>query len=226
MVYKYFFLCTVTILSMIGVQCVALKQRGENQMYENIETAIKKLDLHNDKGVTSIARKIKEESWTDPRKVVNILHSANKDEAKKAALVLLSIDELAMTPVLDSIFRKIPEKYVWDMDILVSNQLRIRAKIVKALNEMLLDKRILEDPDEPVELEEAPPSRRVCDDAYIMMRRLFAYEENDEELTTNIDVFLDMTDEERDAEIDRAKNEKKWTSLVEKAFDEVEDEEF
>jgi len=221
---KYFVLCIITILSMIGVQCTENNQGGEKRMYENIETAIKELDLHNDKQLTSIAQTIREESWTNPRKVVNILHSANKDESKRAALVLLSIDELAMTPLLDSINRKIPEEYVWDMDIVVSNQLRNRAKIVKVLNEMLLDKRDLEEPEAPVELEETPPSRRVCDEAYIMIRRLFAQDENEEELSTNIDVFLDMSDEERDAEIDRAKKTKKWVSLIERAYEEEESE--
>ena len=189
-------------------------------MMDHIEKAIKKLDIQNDKELTRIAQSIMEESWRDPRRVVNILHYANKIESKKAALILLSIDELAMTPLLDTIEKKSTEKYVWDMDTVVSIQLRKRSQILKILDDMLLDMRYVDEPEEPIEIEDTAPSRRVCDEAYIIARRLFAYEENEEDLSANIELFLDMSDEDRDIEIDRFKKTRKWTSLLEKAFDE------
>jgi hypothetical protein len=134
----------------------------------------------------------------------------------------MNIGDLAMAPLLESIDRSNPEGLVWDMEMAVKIQLENRNRIVRILDQMLVDKRVLKEPEPPLQVEEIPPSRRVCDNAYLMMRSLFAIQEDEEELLTNTDVFLDMSDEQRDAEIDRAKETKKWISLVEKALEEDE----
>lgn len=189
-------------------------------MLRRIETAIRELDPNDDDELNNIAWAIQEESRENPRKVVEVLHSENKEDSKRAALVLMSIGDLAMTPLLESIDSGNPESLVWDMERVVSIQLENRNRIVRILDQMLLDKRYLKEPEHPLQIEETPPSRRVCDQAYLMMRSLFAIQEDEEELLTNTDVFLDMSDEQRDDEIDRAKETKKWISLVEKALEE------
>lgn len=189
-------------------------------MLRRIETAIRELDPNDDDELNNIAWAIQEESRENPRKVVEVLHSENKEDSKRAALVLMSIGDLAMTPLLESIDSGNPESLVWDMERVVSIQLENRNRIVRILDQMLLDKRYLKEPEPPLQVEETPPSRRVCDQAYLMMRSLFAIQEDEEELLTNTDVFLDMSDEQRDDEIDRAKETKKWISLVEKALEE------
>ncbi len=189
-------------------------------MLRRIETAIRELDPNDDDELNNIARAIQEESRESPRKVVEVLHSENKEDSKRAALVLMNIGDLAMTPLLESIDSSNAESLVWDMEMAVSIQLENRNRVVRILDQMLLDKRYLKEPEPPLKVEETPPSRRVCDQAYLMMRKLFAIQEDEEELLTNTDVFLDMSDEQRDAEINRAKETRKWISLVEKALEE------
>ncbi len=191
-------------------------------MLRRIETAITELDPNDDDELNEIARVIQEVSWENPRKVVDILHSDNEEDSKRAALVLMNIGDLAMAPLLESIDRGNPESLVWDMEMAVKIQLENRNRIVRILDQMLVDKRVLKEPEPPLQVEGIPPSRRVCDQAYLMMRSLFAIQEDEEELLTNTDVFLDMSDEQRDTEIDRAKETKKWISLVEKALEEDE----
>ncbi|MBE9572095.1 MAG: hypothetical protein IMF11_15810 [Proteobacteria bacterium] len=217
---KSVFAWVVIVLIVMGVFCTKKNKGGKSEMSKEIETAIKELDPYSDKELESLARMIRQESWKNPRKAVDILHSDNEEDSKKAALVLISIGDLAMTPFLDAIDRNNPEDLAWDMETVVSIQLNNRTRIVKILDEMLLDKRLLKEPELPLQVEEVPPSRRVCDEAYIMMRRLFALDEDEEELLTNTDVFLDMSDEERDAEIERARKTKKWISLVKRALEE------
>jgi hypothetical protein len=206
----------------MGVNCTRDNEGGESEMRRRIETAITELDPNDDDELNDIARVIQEGSWENPRKVVDILHSDNEEDSERAALVLMNIGDLPMTPLLELIDRSKPESLVWDMEMAVKIQLENRNRIVRILDQMLLDKRVLKEPESPLQVEEIPPSRRVCDDAYLMMRSLFALQEDEEELLTNTDVFLDMSDEQRDAEIDRAKETKKWISLVEKALEEDE----
>ena len=191
-------------------------------MIREIETAVRELDPNNDKELKSLAQRIKEEGWENTRRVVSILRLGKQDESAKATLVLMSIGDLAATPLLDSINSDNPDNLARDMDIVISAQLENRSKIVKILNKMLLDKRTLRDREFPAKVEAIPPSRRVCDEAYIMMRNLFAFEEKEEELSANLAVFLDMPDEKRDIEILRAKKARKWVSLTERALEESE----
>ncbi len=204
----------------MGADCTKDNEGGESEMLRRIETAIRELDPNDDDELNNIARAIQEESRQSPRKVVEVLHSENKEDSKRAALVLMNIGDLAITPLLESIDSGNAESLVWDMEMAVSIQLENRNRVVRILDQMLLDKRYLKEPEPPLKVEGTPPSRRVCDQAYLMMRKLFAIQEDEEELLTNTDVFLDMSDEQRDAEINRAKETRKWISLVEKALEE------
>ncbi|HQJ45742.1 MAG TPA: hypothetical protein PK195_03815, partial [Ignavibacteriaceae bacterium] len=68
--------------------------------------------------------------------------------------------------------------------------------------------------------EEQPVPRRVCDEGYLMLRRLTAFKETEEELMINEKLFLNMTDDQKDKEIERIKSSKEWISLIEHLSDE------
>jgi hypothetical protein len=52
-----------------------------------------------------------------------------------------------------------------------------------------------------------------------MLRHLLSFEEDEETLFLNEDLFLNMTDEEKDREILRAKSSKRWIPLTEQFFE-------
>ena len=87
---------------------------------------------------------------------------------------------------------------------------------------MLLDKRLLKGPALNGIVEEKPIPRRVCDEAYLMLRKLLSYKEDEESLMTNERLFLRMTNEEKDKEIERLKSSKEWISLSEYFLEEGE----
>ena len=162
-----------------------------------------------------------EKSWKEPRKVVEILHSAESKDAEKAAAVLLELGDLALIPLLERIDLTEPDSAVWEMKLAVDIHLANRSRIVKIIDEMLEDTTVVEPGVSLVHVEEPPVPKRVCDEAYLIMRTLFALEDEETKLA-NTDVFLDMTDEERDAEINRSRKTGKWTSLVEEVYSEDE----
>ena len=136
-------------------------------------------------------------------------------------MVLISMGDLLITPMIDSIDSENADNYAWETGIILSAHLQNRNKISLILNSMLLDKRQLKGPQLEGIVEEKPAPRRVCDEAYLMLRKLLALNENEEELMTSERLFLDMSDEDKDEEIDRLKTSMEWISLSEKMMDEL-----
>lgn len=189
---------------------------------KTLESQLKEIKITDNKKLDSLSNAISEESRKDVNELVRILHSGKEAESKKASMVLMSIGDLAVTPMLDSLDVKSADNYAWEMDIILSQYLLNRNKITIVLNSMLLDKRQLKDPVLEGPLEEKPDPRRVCDEAYLMLRRLTSFKENEEDLMMNEKKFLDMTDDLKDKEIDRIKSSKEWISLLEHLSDEGE----
>ncbi len=187
---------------------------------ENIKSQLKKITITDNKSLDLLSKKIEEISRKNANELVEILHSENEQESRKASIILMSIGDLAITPMLESLDSNNADNYAWEMDIILSQYLQNRNKITIVLNTMLLDKRKLNEPELQGPLEEKPAPRRVCDEAYLMLRKLTAFKENEEDLMINKKMFLDMEDELRDKEIKRMKSSKEWISLIEHLSDE------
>jgi len=180
----------------------------------NISSILKSLNPEDEKGLEALTEKVVLKAREEIRNLINIMHLGNKIEADKASSVLLDLGDLVLNPMLDSLDSDNAENYIWEMETVVSLQLLNRSKIAKVFNDMLLDERTLKKPDFFGAVEEEYIIRRVCDEAYLMMRRLLALEEDEEEQFINKDVFLNMSDEEKDNEISRVKSTKKWINLT------------
>lgn len=211
------------ILSLLCFNCQQTYDKGEKKMEEkNIASQLREIKILETNKLDSISKEIILNSRKDANELVNILHSGKEEESKKASMVLMSIGDLAITPMLEYIDTKDPDNYTWEVDLILSLYLGNRNKISIILNSMFLDKRQLKGPDLKGVVEEKPIPRRVCDEAYLMFRRLTAFKENEEELMMNESMFLDMTDDQRDKEIERLKSSKEWISLLEQLSDEGE----
>lgn len=215
--------CLIIIpLLFFGIHCSKRDEGGEYTVNKKIALAIKNLDMENDQQVDSLVQEIKDQSLKNPRMLVELLHDGNEEDSRKAAMVILALGDLSTTPLLDSMNPDSPEEFVWDMQTVVSNQLANRNLIVKKLEEMLLDTRQLKLPEPPPHIEERPVPKRVCDEAYLMLRKILALDESEEVFFLNKRAFLEMSDEDRSAEIERARKTKKWISLMDQAADEGE----
>lgn len=190
-----------------------VRRNGKKLVYvKNPLFIIRELN-DDDKAFKRVAKAMVEESYETLRRIAEIRHSKDENDSGKARSMILEIGDLALTPLLESLKPENPEQYVWDMKSLVNIQIENRLKIAKILGEMLDDKRLLQIPEVPMGVEEKPPPRRVCDEAYLMLRRLLAFEEAEDEQFLNSVIFLDMSDEEKDAEIERFKSTKRWVAL-------------
>ena len=182
---------------------------------EDLIDELRRLDLRDAEAVARLTERVRLDALNGPRTLVGLLRDAPPALAQKAALVLLEIEELAFAPVLEACREEPADDYVWDMQTLIDIQLESRNKLVEQLNAMLLDTRNVPLQSPPIAEEEQAPSRRVCDEAYLMLRRLLAFEDEEAALL-NEDAFLaDLTEEERDKEIERIKSSGAWANLIE-----------
>lgn len=203
--------------------CVTDNSKEDKNMEEkNIASRLKEIQITENDKLDNLSKEISASSRKDVFELIKILHGSNKEESQKASMILMSIGDLSISPIVDSVDTANPDNYVNEMDISLSLHLQNRSKMSKHINSMLLDKRELKGPQLKGVVEEKPPTRRVCDEAYLMLRKLFAFKEDEESLMTNERLFLSLSNKERDEEIDRIKSTEEWVSLSEKMMSEGE----
>ncbi|RKX26051.1 MAG: hypothetical protein DRP45_04490 [Candidatus Zixiibacteriota bacterium] len=183
-------------------------------MYQRIEITVRDMDPDNPEQLTEVCQLVRDRGFRETTEIVKMIHEGNRKEAENARAVVVEIGDLAIAPMLDHLSFNKPEELVWDMQAIVSFHLENRGRIVKWLDDMLLDKTMLPPPMISLDVEEMPPEIRLCDQAYLLMRQLFALEDEETELI-NKDLYLDLTDDQRDQEIARARETEKWVSLSE-----------
>ena len=211
--------CGIFLVLTLGILtwtpgCAGESGGGETEVYKGIEAEIRELNPDDTKQMDSLKEMIQERAWRQTRKIVELLHSEDETARQNAMALIMQLGDLSLPPLLEASGEASPENRVRDLKQAVDLQLANRTRLVAALDSMMDDRTVLKPTMLPIGVEEVPPPRRVCDEAYVMMRLLFALEDEETQFA-NKDVFLDMTDEERDAEIKRARETQKWISLTE-----------
>ena len=185
----------------------------EALMNGDLEAALRQMDYTKPAQVDALSAKVREQGYRHLKELVALYGSADEDLSRNAAAVLISLNELAIIPILDDLNRD-PEKMVWEMQQAVIAQVDVRGRLVAQLEEMLGNTSPIDVGGLDAALEEAaPPPRRVCDEAYLMLRTLVAFETEDQ-LMDNTNAFFEMSFEERDEEIARVKETRQWRVLT------------
>jgi hypothetical protein len=174
---------------------------------------IREVSLMDTDKLDLISSEVAANSKKDINELLRILHSGNKEEAAKASYILLSVEDLPQTPLLDNLNQGDPSDYAWEIETSVTMHLNCRNKVLKIINSMLLDKRIIEGPQLYGNPEEKPPVMRLCDKGYILLRRITSVKEDRESLVQNERIFLQEEFNFRDKEIERIKSSDEWISL-------------
>jgi hypothetical protein len=192
---------------------------GGKPMDTSLNASIELLNPNDNRKVDSLVESIRSHAWEQTRQVVEMAKQKDPDEqsVQNARLVLLSLGDVGLTPLLDSLPSDSPEKLVWSLQTAVGFHRDNQARIVKILNQLLADKRQLPPHEQGPFTEEKIPDRRVCDEAYLLMRRLLAMEGEDDNMVNSRIFLYSMSGEERDKEIARLLNTKTWVALTEQA---------
>ncbi len=187
-------------------------------MFEkDLASTLRSMSVEDFNGLEGLSRMIVEKSSKELKEIVRFHHREGMLDQRKARTVLLGAGDVALPPLLASLDPRDADRYVWDVETCVDLHAGHRAKLAAVLGGMLDDKRELMTPEISPTEEERPARRRVCDAAYLQLRRLLSFEESEPDLFLNSVLYLQMDDERRDAEIARARTSRRWISLAEEA---------
>lgn len=132
---------------------------------------------------------------------------------RKARTVLNEMEEAALDPLLKAGGKLDPDEQVWRMTMVVETIGDLRRSAAAMLDRQLTNKQPAPLPSMPG-AEERDPSRRVCDEAYLLMSRLTATDPDSEAFLLRMRRFSRMPVPARNAEIQRARNSAAWRGLL------------
>jgi hypothetical protein len=179
-----------------------------------VAARIDEIDARDLAGLEQLSRELAEDGRRAAREVVAALHAGPAQGFSKPAWVLVNLGDLALTPLLDGLDAARPEQCVWDLGQALEIEIATRRRLAAALRGRLDDRRALALPEPRPPVEERPIPRRVCDEAYMQLRRLVSFEEDEDALLLNNGAFLRLGEAERDAEIARARTSRRWVALA------------
>jgi len=104
---------------------------------------------------------------------------------------------------------------VWRLRSLVEGELQLRERLLSRLDPLLEDRTAVPMPPPPGDAEEPVLPRRVCDEAYLLVRHMLNPQEGPLTFQLNSREFLGMSDKEKNAEIEKARKTRTWTQFVE-----------
>jgi hypothetical protein len=160
-----------------------------------------------------VAREIAEARLTG-RVATRLWATGDAAQAYQAHCFLIDIEDLALVPLLEGPLRDDPNTLSQAMFLLVQRETELRRRIVVQLDLWLDDKRAV--PLKPVLLptEVRPRPRRVCDEAYVAMRKLVYFGEDDIRQMVDEDRLYELSEPQRDEAIARARASKSWRLVV------------
>jgi len=206
-----------TILLVILSFSVYADVGGKKIMDKNeLNIQLNRIDENDEEALENLSQKVLKEVRTPLEAIIRIWSLPDKNSSAKAAFMIDELGELAIGPLLTVDTSKDVPKQIWRISAIVEAELALRTKIAAHLDKLLDDKTPVPMPDfGPIE--EPPPPRRVCDEAYTAMRQLLNVTESREQQFMNIEEFLHLPDKEKDAEISKVRKLKKWTEFLEDA---------
>jgi hypothetical protein len=182
---------------------------------DELNDKFSKLNPANHADMDSFFETVKDKARETTYAAVTLWTEPESKMSAKAASLLADIDDLAIVPLLDAPELTDVSQRVWLLETVVAAQLELRDKIVTKLEKMLDDKSMVPLPKDTGPVEEPPPPRRVCDEAYVLMRRLVNFDEGKTTHYMNVEAFLNLPNAKKDVEIRKARESRTWTQLVE-----------
>jgi hypothetical protein len=204
----------VLIASYIISEEPQLKTKGDNSMSEyRVRKNLRELQA-DQRQEMEFSQSLSIEARETARALVKIWLEKDAGMSAKALSILTQIEDHAIIPLLETIPEKPPESVVMAARLAVEAELGVRSKLIAALDAMLDNKQSVPQSPAAATLETPPPPLRVCDEAYVLMRRIVHFGEDELEEAVGVDAFLNLPDELKNKEIAQARKTGTWRRLV------------
>lgn len=180
----------------------------------NFLERLSKLSPEDSAGLTALAQDVVREAREAVDTAVQAWQQGDEATSRKAMLVLAEVEDLALVPLIDAGPARTVEQVMWSERTVGAGLAELQRRALRWIDNLLMDKRRAPVRKSVPPLEEQPPPVRVCDEAYLQMRRLLNVEEGKEKYFTNARAFLFLSDAQKDAEIQKARHSRAWTQFT------------
>lgn len=170
----------------------------------------------DDEKLERVGRALLAESRENGQRAVALWRSAGAEVADRMRGVLVEMAEQTILPLLKAVPMQEPRDTVWLLRRATEQFLDLRTAVRDRLIGLLDDHTLVPLAPRRGPSEVDPPPVRICDEAYLQLRRILNLGESVEDKVVNSDVFLSQLDfAERSIEIERFKKSGEFRNFVE-----------
>jgi len=162
---------------------------------------------------SALAAEMQELAHSPGEKLVEIWRGNDPELSARALGAMIELEESSVVPLLRSADQLPPEARVQALRVSVESELTLRRRVLKELEAMLDDRRPLPSRPQGAPTERAAPSLRVCDEAFLLIRQLVHFGEEELDSIADGDAFLELPDALRDETIAEARRTRTWNRL-------------
>ena len=158
------------------------------------------------------------ESRFSARVAMHVWASGDKALQNDAFGYLVDSEDVALVPLVEEPLPSEPKAVGQGLEQLATAEVELRRKVLLRINALLNDKR-----DVPAEATSALPLHRVCDEAYVKLRRLVAFPEPDLKQPLEAKKFYASPLASRNATIERVHHLHTWQRILDPNDDSQDD---
>jgi hypothetical protein len=136
------------------------------------------------------------------------LSSTEQDDQMKAKNVLADLREFALVPLADSASSPNQDTELWVMRTITQELVALRSRAASVLKDLLANRRSASPATEGSSASHLPPDTRVCDLAFVLLRRIL-------HLESASSAFFGMTPVERDKRIKEFQKSREFRAAFE-----------
>jgi hypothetical protein len=188
-------------------------QGDEGARPTDVKQLAEKIGSMGENQRAALANSLAEDARSSARMAAKVLWTGDERAPNAAQALLTDMDETAILALVEPAPHPKVQERVWVLETVVDAELALRRKVMKRPEKSLDDKTTIPDSIHgPVE--RIPPKRRVCDEAYLLMRKIVHVGEKINDVVVNESMFLNLPDEVKDAKIREARRSGEWNRAI------------
>jgi len=210
------------LLIVITVVICVVSTGGEKKMIkQEIAYKLRNLDFDRAEDFDALAEAISIRSREEVNLIVEFWLMNDENLSDKSATLLAYLGDVAIVPLLDAGLAPIATQRAQSIIMLGNAQINVRKRIATQLVKLFDDKEIIpETVTISPRIEGGHPVRRVCDEAYLQLRRLLNTMESEDVYLQNASIYLELSFEERDEEIANVRLSGLWARWMDESSEE------
>jgi hypothetical protein len=180
---------------------------------EDFCSRLSKLAANDENGLSALAHDVMQDAREAPDSAVRVWKQGGQ-LSRQAMMIITQLGDLALVPLIAAGDPIPVSQVVWSLRTQTAILTGIQTLVVRHIDALLSDVRRL-----PMRVDLGPsderiPPVRICDEAYLQMRRLLNVEESAADYVASSQVFLNLPEDDKNAQILKARKSPAWIRLV------------